>query len=299
MDYRRLMTFRTAAVLLSFSRAAETLHCTQSTVSAQIKTLEQEMGAPLFNRLGKRIALTSEGETLLRYASRILDLHEEARARMRGQPEPACALSLRMPQSLADRFLPLALQVHARTHPRTDFDIGVCAFSALEAELRAGITDAAFLLADSVRKPALSVERIGTAPLVFVAGARKDPAPGKAFAWDDLTQTRLFVPKHDCSYKMVLEQELAQRRITPPGLVACNSLGMLRKCLALGLGVALLPEFAVEDDLRAGTLRRLDWAGPKLVSGILRIMHKNKWVSPQLACFLDAFSAVLPDFAGS
>ncbi len=67
MELRQLKTFQTVAQMLSFNRAAEILNYAQSTVSAQIKALEEEFGKPLFDRLGKRIVLTEAGRILLRY----------------------------------------------------------------------------------------------------------------------------------------------------------------------------------------------------------------------------------------
>jgi DNA-binding transcriptional LysR family regulator len=99
MDFRRLNAFSTVSALMSFNRAAELLHCTQSTVSAQIKGLEEELGVALFNRFGKRIALTPAGETYLAYARKLLQLEEEARAKALSDPSPAGTLSLRMPQA--------------------------------------------------------------------------------------------------------------------------------------------------------------------------------------------------------
>ena len=58
MELREIKTFKAVATLLNFNRAAEALHCVQSTVSAQIKALEEDFGVPLFDRQGKRVFLT-------------------------------------------------------------------------------------------------------------------------------------------------------------------------------------------------------------------------------------------------
>ena len=79
MEIKNLVTFREVAHTLSFSRAAEALNYSQSAVTMQIKALEEELGAPLFDRVGKRIMLTSVGERLLTYAETLTDLEAEAR----------------------------------------------------------------------------------------------------------------------------------------------------------------------------------------------------------------------------
>ena len=74
MELRQLTTFRAVAESLSFTRAAESLNYAQSSVTAQIKALEEELGVLLFERMGKRVALTGAGQRLLPYAERMLRL---------------------------------------------------------------------------------------------------------------------------------------------------------------------------------------------------------------------------------
>jgi DNA-binding transcriptional LysR family regulator len=70
VEIRQLKAFRSVAALLSFHRAAEELHYAQSTISAQIQSLEEDLGVQLFDRLGRRILLTEAGERLLQYAEK-------------------------------------------------------------------------------------------------------------------------------------------------------------------------------------------------------------------------------------
>ncbi len=71
MELRLLRTFRAVAERLNFTRAAEDLHLAQSSVSAQVRLLEEDLGVSLFDRIGRRILLTEAGETLLHYARRM------------------------------------------------------------------------------------------------------------------------------------------------------------------------------------------------------------------------------------
>ena len=77
MELRQLRTFQTVANLLNFHQAAHVLHYSQSTVSAQIHALEEDLNTTLFDRLPKRIMLTEAGQRLLQYTERILSLTEE------------------------------------------------------------------------------------------------------------------------------------------------------------------------------------------------------------------------------
>ncbi len=285
MDFRRLQTFRTVAALLSFSGAAELLHCTQSTVSSQIRTLEDDLGVPLFLRQGTGVVLTPAGETYLAYAGKLLALQEEAVQRAREERQPAATLSLRMPQSLAEAYLPQIIAAFQPDHPRVGLDVAVCGFSVLEAELRTGLTDLAFLLCHDLATPGLVTTRLATRRLVFVAGPRTAAAT-TSFGWTDLANCCLFTPKHDCSYRMEVEQELQSRGLHPCSLIQCNSLTMLRRCVAQDLGVALVPAFAVRDDLAQGTLVPLPWREKPLTTGLLMFRHRDAAETPERRDFL-------------
>ena len=80
MELRNLQTFSKVCETMSFSRAAEELGYAQSTVTAQVAQLEEELGVPLFDRSGKRFRLNAKGEELLAYANRLTALADEARA---------------------------------------------------------------------------------------------------------------------------------------------------------------------------------------------------------------------------
>ncbi|MEW5734239.1 MAG: LysR family transcriptional regulator, partial [Thermodesulfobacteriota bacterium] len=101
MDHQQLKTFRTVATLMNFNKAAELLHYAQSSVSAQVKALENELGVLLFERTGKKIRLTPSGEKMLLYAHKLLAIEDEARAEVSGRQREASLLTLRMPQTIA------------------------------------------------------------------------------------------------------------------------------------------------------------------------------------------------------
>ena len=88
MELRLLRTFQTVARLLSFQRSAEVLNYSPSAVSTQIRLLEKEVGVPLFDRLGKSVRLTEAGQMMLQYSQKMLQLENEALAKVAGWAEP-------------------------------------------------------------------------------------------------------------------------------------------------------------------------------------------------------------------
>jgi len=124
-DSDHLKTFTAIAETGSFSRAATRVHKTQSAVSMQMKRLEETVGRSLFIKQGRRNRLTREGDRLLDYATRLVQLNEEA-VRAFSAPSLSGLVRLGTPDDYADRFLPPILARFTRSHPGVELEV-LCA----------------------------------------------------------------------------------------------------------------------------------------------------------------------------
>jgi DNA-binding transcriptional LysR family regulator len=140
LDIDLLRTFVAIADSGSFTRAADTVHRTQSAVSMQVKRLEEVVGKPVFHRDGRRVRLTAGGEALLGYARRILRLHEEAAATL-SQPELVGTVRVGTPDDYVMRFLPSILARFAQAYPRVQVAVHCAPSHQLSARLANGELD--------------------------------------------------------------------------------------------------------------------------------------------------------------
>ncbi|OLN30162.1 Chromosome initiation inhibitor [Desulfovibrio sp. DV] len=287
MELRDVRTFVAVARHLSFHRAGQEVHAAQSTVSARIAALEEELQVRLFDRLGRRVALTEAGERLQQFAIKLLDLEDEARAWVAGASEARGALSIRVPESLCAWRMGGLIRGYREQFPHLQLRFISCTLDGLEKDLRQGVTDLAFLMADSVRAGDLVVEALGVEPLVLVAGPGHRLAHGGPCNVEDLAGETLALSTADCATRKSFEHLLAEAGVRPAASLEFSSAAALRGCLAGGLGVSILPALAVRDDLTAGRLALLPWAGPILETAVLMLHHKDKWLSPPLAAFMD------------
>lgn len=293
MELRQLKTFLTVGKLLSFNRAAETLNYAQSTVSVQIRGLEDELGVPLFDRLGKQVVLTEAGQALMRYAQKMVDIEEETRSEVTGRTRPQGSLSVRMPQSLGVCHLPAILSAFCALYPNVGFDISSCAYHSLEHELKSGITDVAFLLAESISARDLKSEVLGIVRLVIVANPGHPLAGQPSISIRDLEGEPIILPKHDCSYRMLFEQMLTEERVKPASIIEMSTLETIKLCVIKGIGVTIIPEMSVRKEIRGKELAVLPWTEEMLETAILMIWHKDKWISPTLQAFMNTVRDVI------
>lgn len=286
MDLQRVRTFRTAATLMNFNRAAEILHYAQSTVSAQIKGLEDEIGATLFKRIGKSIELTEAGAKLLAYADKLLAVRDEALADIAGKSQPCGLLTLRTPQTIATWYLPRILCDYQARFPGVRLDITSCAMHSLEHELRIGTVDLAFLFSEGIGAKNLESEFLRSEQLAVIVHPRHPLAACRQAGFRDLEGQVLLLPKNDCGYRMIFEQEMAAQKVMPATLIEMNSMEALKESIMAGLGVTVMPEIAVRTELHEGRVALVDWAD-ELETGVLMLRYKDKWIPPHLEAFMD------------
>ncbi len=286
MDLQRLQTFRTVAALMNFNQAADILNFAQSTVSAQIKTLENEIGTMLFKRIGKSVQLTEAGAKMLIYADKLLAIKDEALAEVSGKKQGAGMLTLRMPQTMATCYLPHILRSYQPRFPAIRLDITSCAVHSLENELRIATVDLAFLFAESIGAKDLESEFLGSEPLFCVTYPGHPLTTRERVDFKDLEGEVLLLPKSDCGYRMVFEQSLAAEKVAPSTIIEMNSIEAIKQTIMVGLGITVIPEIAVRTELNEGRMVKIDWVDD-LETGILMIRYKDKWWSPALEAFAD------------
>mgnify|MGYP001546097804 CR=1 FL=1 len=167
MELRWLKTFLAVARLLNFTQAAQELNLAQSSVSAQIRDLEDHLGVKLFDRLGRTVKLTEAGMRLKEHARRMLEMTEAVRCEVAGGHGGQGSLTIRVPETLAVHFLPeIVARFHAE-HPNVQLNLINCDDMTLPEELRSGRIDLAFLLTAIVKRHDVTVEFLRTEPLAL------------------------------------------------------------------------------------------------------------------------------------
>ena len=172
MELRHLRAFREVARTLNFTRAAETLHYAQSSVTEQIQALESELGVPLFSRVGRRLTLTSAGERLVAYADNVLTLVAEARLVVEDSAEqPAGELTVGALETLSATALPGLLSLYRAKFPQVKVVVRQEHRGELYACVRRGDIDACFTFGATPVNAELRSETLAQERLVVAVPA--------------------------------------------------------------------------------------------------------------------------------
>jgi DNA-binding transcriptional LysR family regulator len=244
LDLELLRSFVSVVDAGGFTRAGERVHRTQSTVSQQIKRLEDDVGQPLLNRSGKDVTPTEAGERLLSYARRLLALAEEARDVM-ARPGHEGAVRLGVPEDFAAYRLAKLLAAFSRSHPTLRLDVRSDQSMNLKRDLDRGDLDLALFKRAAGEKGGIAVwpERVhwvtskshprhaskGTVPLIgFPTG---------------------------CLYRAGAIHALESAGRTWHMAYTSSNLSGIQAAVAAGMGLSILSEMAIQSDHRVLTAK--------------------------------------------
>ena len=278
MDLYKLKTFRTVGVFLNFNKAAKVLNCAQSTISAQIKSLEEEIGELLFKRIKKKVVLTEAGEKMLFYANKLLSIEEEALADISSRKNPSGTIRLMVPESLAANYFPYLIQEFLISYPTINFEISNCSQSGLEIELRSESVDLAFLFSESADFLNLNSEKIFREKLVVISSQKNPLADKKIVDVTDLHSQTLFLPKAGCGYGLLLRQLLNTDITKPSSIIEFTSVEAIKKCVMNGTGIAVLPVKSIQKEIHNKQIVELNWMSD-LEVWVVMLWHKDRRIS--------------------
>jgi DNA-binding transcriptional LysR family regulator len=294
MDLRQLKTFRMVATTLSFTRAAETLDYAQSSVTAQVRGLEDELGVRLFDRLGRRVALTEAGTRLLAYADKMLDLADEAARALAENEEPSGSLIIAAPETLSAYRLPPLLKQFRQRFPRVQIILRSASMSEALAQLGDGSIDVAIMLTEPLPDTGAVVSRVLVEERLLVLAAPEHPLNERErVEAEALRDATMLLTESGCSYRTAFENRLLAAGVRLNMTMEFGSVEAIKQCVMANLGLTLLPEIAVYGEIQSGRLRVLPLAEAGFVMHTCLMWHKDKWLSPALAEFIRLCEQVL------
>jgi DNA-binding transcriptional LysR family regulator len=197
LEFRQLKTFIKVAEQLSFTKAAEKLCLAQSSVSSQIRALEEELDLKLFDRLGRRVFLTDAGRKLFAYARRMETMTLELLSEFSENKYIQGCLTVRVPETLAQVHMPEIIDIFNTAHPMATLHLINCTDQQLREELNSGRIDLAFLLTDAINLKEVNIKMLGSEKLILVAGPDHQLTKQKNISLKDLDQRTLVLPMTD------------------------------------------------------------------------------------------------------
>ncbi len=290
MDFRQLEAFAKVAETRSFSRAAEALRLTQSTISEHVRLLEGEVGTRLFDRLGRETVPTRAGELLYTYARRLLGLRTEAQQALEQfLGHIAGTLTVGASTIPGEYVLPPLVGAFREKFPQVSIALQIADTRGIVEAVLDGRVELGVVGARPEQRSLQAVELMPDELVVVVPPGH--PWFGRQFATlEDLTPEPLIVREPGSGSRQALERALDE---AGPGLAGMRviaemgSTSAIKQAVKAGVGVSIVSKRAVEEECRHGLLWCVTVKDLRVTRHFYVVTHAGRSRSPLCQAFLD------------
>jgi DNA-binding transcriptional LysR family regulator len=285
MDFDHLITFVEIAKQGSFSRAGQKLFRSQPAVSAQIRQLEQEYGQKLFDRVGKTVQLTAAGEVLLEYAGKLLTLRNESLRAVADQAStPRGTLAVGANEATCLYVLPDIFAQYNQHYPHVQISIYRNFSHKVIEKIEDGTVDVGIVTLP-VKSPSLRVHSIFRDRIMLMTSLTNPLAKHKTVTTAEIAEQPQIFPKTGFM-RQILDKQFRPYRSRLRISMELPSVGMIKRFVIAGLGVSLISESFVRDEVRAGKAKMIPVSDMELWRELGLVYRRDRTLPRSASAFV-------------
>lgn len=282
METKYLATLVTIVETGSFQKAAVHLNYAPSTVTAQIKHLEEEFGFPLFERVGRKMELTQAGRDIMPFVQSILQNAEKITSYNKSPSQLTGTLRLAAPDSIFIYVMQPIIKAILHEAPHIQLVIHSVPSDDINQAIVSGAADIGIdcdkgRFPESVLHPASRPFQACLIGSPFMSPVERDflsPHQRKPFS--------MICNEPNANYQKAIEAYFDRKDILLNPPMKLQSIEAVKKSVMNHFGIAYVPLFSVEDELQDGSLIRLETELDEQSFPAVCVYHRNKWISPQM-----------------
>lgn len=287
MELRNLITFIHVSELGSFTKAARQLGYSQSTISFQIKQLEDELGCLLFERINHTVTLTERGRELVSYAHQIRAITDEFKENLEEKKRCGGHIHIVTPDSVCEDMIHSNYRDFHSKYPDISIKFTNADTSVMFDMLDHNEADLIITLdAHSYRKDYM-IAKEELLSMHFVANSSSEFAGVKNLSIKDIINEPFALTEYGQGYRKVFDKELAKKSLEIIPVLEIGRTDIITSVIAEDNMISYLPDFVTKDMVKQGKLCYLDVCDMNIDIWKQLIYHKNKWMSKALKTFID------------
>lgn len=287
MEIRNIITFLCVAEKCSFTGAASQLGYVQSTVTMQIKQLEEELGAVLFDRIGKKVELTANGHNFMHYAYQIVKISEQAKLHAKRPEKIEGTLRIGILESLLMWVLSDKLLKYHHTFPLIKINTKTAPANELFQMLKQNELDIVYLLDKKLCSKDLVCPWSEPVKIVFATHPDNPFTAKKDVLLREIADQPFILTETAGFYRGALEKTAMEQGFIIQPLFTIDNTSAIIKLLKKELGISFLPEYAVRESVKKNELAIIDVKDCTIQFWSQLFYHKDKWLTPQMEGFIE------------
>jgi DNA-binding transcriptional LysR family regulator len=286
MTFYQLVYFRKVAETKSISRAAEELFITQPAVSKQVRALEEELGEKLFDRIGKKVFLTKTGEVLYVHVEKILRAVDEAKTAVRDLSEECSGeLVIGTSDHISLHRLPGILKSYISAFPKVDLKLRCHRSETVLEMVVKNLVDIGVITLPRVSTHLIS-RVIWKDPMSLIFPKGHPLAQLKKVRLKDITPYGMILPEAGTTTREAIDAAFIRKKLIPNVTMEVAYIETIKGLVKVGLGISILPDKAVEQEVRSGALIKAKIQDADFSRELGVIYLKNKFLSRPAVEFL-------------
>lgn len=303
MELREIETFLAIVEQGSFSKAAEKLGYSQSAVTVQIKQLEHELGARLFDRVPRGAVLTEQGRAFAFHANEVAGSARAAKASVasrRDEPRDiAGVLRLGSAESIATAILPEILVHYHSICPHVQVIVTTAQRGRMIEGLRNNTIDLLLTMERHVHQSGLTTRALRREQVVFVASpalldkADENASPGRQMDARTLCGLPFVLTERGESYRLELDRALSELDLHIDPLIEAGNTETLVHLAERGVGATFVPRFSAQRELERGSLVEVATQLEPVEMETQLIHYRGKWIAPHMKMFIDVLETLV------
>ncbi|MBR5323050.1 MAG: LysR family transcriptional regulator [Clostridia bacterium] len=287
MELRNLITFTHVVELGSFTRAAELLGYSQSTISFQIKQLEDELDCLLFERINHTISLTDRGRDLVSYAHQVRAITDEFKESFAKEGQLSGHIHIVTPDSVCDEMINSHYIDFHKKYPEISIRFTTGDSALMLDMLDHNKADIIITLDQRTYNKDYIIAKEEPLSTHFVASANSKFANAKGLSIKDIVNEPFILTEYGQGYRRVFDSELSKMSLEITPVLEIGRTDIITTMLAESEMISFLPDFVTKDLIELGKLCYLDVSDVKIDIWKQLIYHKNKWMTKSLKTFID------------
>lgn len=291
MELRNLITFIYVAELGSFTKAAEQLGYSQSTISFQIKQLEDELGCLLFERINHTITLTERGHDLVAYAHKVRALTDDFKENLSKDQECSGHIHIVTPDSVCEEMISAHYKDFHNRYPSVFVRFSTGDTSDMLSMIDHNKADVIITLDHRLFNKDYVIAKEQRLPMHFVAASTSKYAGRKGMSIKDIANEPFVLTEYGQGYRRVFDRELAKKSIEITPVLEIGRTDLITSVLVENSMISYLPDFVTKDLIASGELCYLDVCDMSTDIWKQLIYHKNKWMSKSMKTFIEYIKA--------
>lgn len=287
MNFRKLKIFYETAINLNMTKVAKALYISQPSVSQAIQELEEELGVKVFDRIGKRLSLTYEGEVYFNYVRRILNLYDEGaqKIKMINNKEEG-KIVIGASTTIGIYILPDIIKDFVERNKGIEISLIIENTENIEKMILQNKIDFAFI-EGKVHSDEIKYEKIWKDEIVFISPCNDKWNEKSTIEKDELKKEKFIIREKGSGTREIVETYLKDKSIEYNIFMELGNSEAIKRSVEAGLGIGCISKQCIKEEIKRKKLKNITLDKETIERDLLLLVHKDKFISNNMNEFMD------------